>query len=78
MKRVLLQAEKREVGGKGGARRLRRSDRVPAIIYGNEVEETIHIAIDRKVLTHTVPACRRSAIVMARRISRVHTPAASP
>ncbi len=54
MKRVLLQAEKREVGGKGGARRLRRSDRVPAIIYGNEVEETIHIAIDRKVLTHTV------------------------
>jgi large subunit ribosomal protein L25 len=54
MKRVTLQAEIREVSGKGGARELRRNGRVPAVIYGNEVPETLHIAIDSKVLTHSV------------------------
>jgi len=54
MKRVTLQAEKREVSGKGGARKLRSTGRVPAIIYGNKVPETLHIAIDSKVLIHTV------------------------
>ncbi|OGD78965.1 MAG: hypothetical protein A2Y64_01435 [Candidatus Coatesbacteria bacterium RBG_13_66_14] len=54
MKRVTLQAEKREVSGKGGARKLRGTGRVPAIIYGNEVAETLHIAIDSKVLIHSV------------------------
>jgi large subunit ribosomal protein L25 len=54
MKRVNLQAEKREVNGKGGARKLRSTGRVPAVIYGNEVPETVHIAIDSKVLMHSV------------------------
>jgi len=54
MKRVNLQAEIREVSGKGGARKLRSTGRVPAVIYGNEVPETLHIAIDSKVLTHSV------------------------
>ncbi|HUT99125.1 MAG TPA: 50S ribosomal protein L25 [bacterium] len=54
MKRVSLQAEKREVSGKGGARKLRSTGRVPAIIYGNEVPETLHIALDSKVLIHSV------------------------
>lgn len=54
MKRVTLQAEIREVSGKGGARKLRSTGLVPAIIYGNEVAETIHIAIDSKVLIHSV------------------------
>ena len=39
-----MQAERREKGGKGAARRLRKAGRVPGVIYGDKKEpELIHV-----------------------------------
>lgn len=44
-----LQAERREAAGKGGARRLRRAGKVPAILYGAR-KESVSLAVDPKQL----------------------------
>jgi large subunit ribosomal protein L25 len=46
-----LKAEKREGAGKGVARKLRQSGRVPAIVYGKEMD-TIHVSLDAKEVDH--------------------------
>lgn len=46
---VALKAIAREKAGKGGARTLRRSEKVPAIIYGNG-QAPLQIAVDRREL----------------------------
>jgi large subunit ribosomal protein L25 len=45
MAETILAAEKREEKGKANVRRLRRTGKVPAIIYG-EVEESLAVSID--------------------------------
>lgn len=45
MKNVTLSAEKREGTGKGVARKLRQAGRVPAVVYGREMD-SIHISLD--------------------------------
>jgi len=46
---IELKAEARELGGKGAARRIRRENRVPGVIYGNK-EAPEAISIDRKTI----------------------------
>ncbi len=42
---IQMQAERRERGGKGAARRLRKQGRVPGVIYGDNKEpEMIHVS----------------------------------
>jgi large subunit ribosomal protein L25 len=45
MAKATLKAKKRDDSGKGAARTLRREGRVPAVIYGRELE-TIHLSVD--------------------------------
>ena len=45
MKNVTLSAEKREGTGKGVARKLRQAGKIPAVVYGREMD-AIHIALD--------------------------------
>ncbi|MGQ0508728.1 MAG: 50S ribosomal protein L25, partial [Myxococcaceae bacterium] len=44
--RSTLEAKTREVGGKGGARRLRAQGLVPAVVYGRHLEKPAHVAVD--------------------------------
>jgi len=46
---IELKAEARELGGKGAARRIRRENKVPGVIYGNK-ESPEAISIDRKTI----------------------------
>src|SRR5687767_14971367 len=46
-----LQAEKREERGKNAARRLRASNRIPAVLYGAEKGKAVEIAVNPKVLS---------------------------
>jgi large subunit ribosomal protein L25 len=46
-----LTALKREGTGKSVARKLRRSGRVPAVMYGNEMEP-VHLTVDAKEVEH--------------------------
>jgi large subunit ribosomal protein L25 len=43
--KVTLKAEKREDLGKGAARTLRRAGRVPAVLYGRDLE-SVHLSVD--------------------------------
>jgi large subunit ribosomal protein L25 len=45
MNNVTLSAERREGAGKGVARKLRQAGKVPAVLYGRDME-AVHIAID--------------------------------
>jgi len=45
MAKATLQAKKRDSSGKGVARTLRREGRVPAVLYGRELE-AIHLSVD--------------------------------
>jgi len=45
--KTVLKAEKREGTGKGVARKLRQSGRVPVVLYGRDME-SIHLSIDAK------------------------------
>jgi large subunit ribosomal protein L25 len=45
LKNVTLSAEKREGTGKGVARKLRQTGKVPAVVYGRDMD-AIHIAVD--------------------------------
>ena len=51
MEPITLQAEVREGRGKGPARRLRAAGKLPAVIYGQDLEPT-PITIDPKELSH--------------------------
>jgi large subunit ribosomal protein L25 len=46
-----LQAEKRETKGKNAARRLRASNRIPAVLYGADKGKATEIAVDPKALS---------------------------
>jgi large subunit ribosomal protein L25 len=50
---VKLKAEKREGSGKGPARRLRAGGKVPAVLYGPELE-TVELAVDAQDLWHAL------------------------
>ena len=45
LKNVTLSAEKREGTGKGVARKLRQAGKIPAVVYGRDMD-AIHIAVD--------------------------------
>jgi len=45
MAKATLKAKKRDDAGKGAARTLRRAGRVPAVLYGRELE-SIHLSVD--------------------------------
>src|SRR5688572_29060137 len=45
MAKATLKAKKRDGSGKGAARTLRREGRVPAVLYGRELD-AIHISVD--------------------------------
>jgi large subunit ribosomal protein L25 len=49
--KAILQAQKREGTGKGVARRLRESGRVPAVLYGRELE-SVHLSVDARDAEH--------------------------
>jgi large subunit ribosomal protein L25 len=46
-KKSMLKAQKREGTGKGVARKLRQSGRVPAVLYGRELD-ALHLSIDAR------------------------------
>jgi large subunit ribosomal protein L25 len=53
---AILKAQKREGKGKGAARTLRRAGRVPAVLYGRELD-AVHLSVDAheaKVLFHSI------------------------
>lgn len=45
LKNVTLRAEKREGTGKGVARKLRQAGKIPAVVYGRDMD-AVHIAVD--------------------------------
>src|SRR5262245_2970174 len=53
MAEVKIKAETRTEFGKGAARRLRRADKIPAVVYGHG-EEPRHIAVDHHELLMAV------------------------
>ncbi len=50
MEAIALESTIREGRGKGPARRLRAAGRVPAVVYGHNVEEAIAVSLDPKAL----------------------------
>lgn len=54
MKRIKLNAELRQPGGKGAARSLRRQERVPAILYGQGIEESLHLSLSYYDISHNI------------------------
>jgi large subunit ribosomal protein L25 len=49
--KAVLQAQKREGTGKGAARQLREAGRVPAVLYGRELE-SVHLSVDAHDAEH--------------------------
>jgi large subunit ribosomal protein L25 len=64
-KQVKLSALPRTAAGKGETNRLRRAGRVPAILYGHEVEPTA-VSVDERQLFHALngPAGRNALIAL--------------
>jgi large subunit ribosomal protein L25 len=54
MKRIKLEARLREPGGKGAARRLRSEERIPAVLYGQGLDESLHISLSHFDITHSI------------------------
>lgn len=50
MEAIALETSTRQGSGKGPARRLRAAGRVPAVIYGHNVESAIAVSLDPKAL----------------------------
>jgi len=53
MAELTLEVARREEQGKGAAGRLRRSGKVPAVVYGGH-RETVPITVDRKAVTELI------------------------
>ena len=53
MAELTLEVSRREESGKGHARRLRTSGRVPAVVYGGH-RESVPIVVDRKAVTDLI------------------------
>ena len=53
MAELTLEVVRREEQGKGAAGRLRRSGKVPAVVYGGH-RETVPITVDRKAVTELI------------------------
>ena len=53
MAELTLEVSRREESGKGPARRLRMSGRVPAVVYGGH-RESVPIVVDRKAITDLI------------------------
>lgn len=49
--KATLKAQKREGKGKGASRELRREGRVPAVLYGRDLE-TLHLSVDAREAEH--------------------------
>ena len=45
--KATLKAQKRDTSGKGAARTLRRTGRVPAVLYGRELD-SLHLSVDAR------------------------------
>ncbi|MGB9855373.1 MAG: 50S ribosomal protein L25/general stress protein Ctc [Caldisericum exile] len=61
MKRVSLNAERREVTTKGDTNRIRREGKIPAVVYG-KITETFYVAVNYKDFTKIEHEVGRSAI----------------
>lgn len=61
MKRVSINAEKREVNTKGNTNRLRREGKIPAVVYG-KIVETFYVAVNEKEFIKLEREVGRSAI----------------
>lgn len=53
MERVTLEAELREQAGSRGAKRLRRAGRVPAVLYGHEID-TLLLTVDGRTVDRMI------------------------
>jgi large subunit ribosomal protein L25 len=62
-----LTATKREGSGKGAARKLRRSGRVPAVLYGKDMDP-VHLSVDAKEVEHLFHAISVENTVLDLRI----------
>ncbi len=62
METVEIQIEPRELGGKQGAKRLRRQGKLPGILYGSKVEP-VPLEVDRKEFVSRVSALEGSHLV---------------
>jgi large subunit ribosomal protein L25 len=58
-----LNAQKRDVNGKGAARRVRTQGLIPAVVYGRHLKAPLHIAVD--------PLAVRAAINTPKRLNTV-------
>ncbi len=63
MKRAEIDALRREVTGKGVARSLRREGKVPAVIYGREIEP-IPISVNRLDMIHAIHSAGESENIL--------------
>ncbi len=82
MEAIALESTLREGRGKGPSRRLRAAGRVPAVVYGHNVESAIAVSLDPKALDKALANPKRanalfqvsldgaSHTVMAREIQR--------
>jgi large subunit ribosomal protein L25 len=58
MSQNVLSAEPREGKGKGPARRLRRSGKIPAVVYGSKGEPK-HLSVDPEALLEAIETPRK-------------------
>jgi len=56
MEQVILNAVKREAIGSSHAKRLRRADSIPAVLYGAGVKETVALAVELKEFEKVIHA----------------------
>ena len=62
MKTMKLATEHRETAGKGAARKLRASGRIPAVLYGHR-EETLEIAVGEQEMRRLLTSSPDTTIV---------------
>jgi large subunit ribosomal protein L25 len=60
---VVLRAEKREGSGKVSTKALRRTGKVPGVLYGRG-EETLHLVIDAKQLSNLIHSIHGEAVLV--------------
>lgn len=65
---ITLSAERREGTGKGPARRLRMEGKVPAVLYGKDME-TIHLTVDAREALHLFQSISVENTIIELRVS---------